>query len=422
MIWVYNILLTLTAPLWVPWMLWRTAKRKEKPNWEERAGRYAIKSDKEARRVWLHAVSVGEVVAALPILKAVRAKDSGLEIILTVTTSSGHQTARERAEGLYDHLFYLPIDVYRFTMEAVFRVKPKVIAIMETELWFNLLHTAEAFGTQRLLINGRISPRSFKRAQYLKWLYKPMVRLLNGALMQTETDAQRIKELGYPEPEVLGNCKFDEAAQALENLKDWRGELGIAEEDFVVVVGSTRSALEEQIVADAIKQARALKSDLNWRVIWAPRHLERADQVHAALGQLGDAVKRSEGQAGEHYVLDTYGELAGIYDAADLVVIGGGFDRLGGQNILQPLAHGKPVIYGPNMFNFRDAADMAEAAGASIRSAGSAEALATDLVALASNPEKRAAMSEAAKKLVASSVGASERYAERIVQAVKLAE
>ena len=165
MIWVYNILLTLTAPLWVPWMLWRTAKRKEKPNWEERAGRYQIASDKEARRVWLHAVSVGEVVAALPILRAIREKDPKLEIVLTVTTSSGHQTARERAEGLYDHLFYLPIDVYRFTMEAVFRVKPKVIAIMETELWFNLLHTAEAFGAQRLLINGRISPRSFRRAR-----------------------------------------------------------------------------------------------------------------------------------------------------------------------------------------------------------------------------------------------------------------
>ncbi len=422
MIWVYNILLTLTAPLWVPWMLWRTAKRKEKPNWEERAGRYQIASDKEARRVWLHAVSVGEVVAALPILRAIREKDPKLEIVLTVTTSSGHQTARERAEGLYDHLFYLPIDVYRFTMEAVFRVKPKVIAIMETELWFNLLHTAEAFGAQRLLINGRISPRSFRRARYFKWLYRPMVQLLNGALMQTETDATRIKELGYPEPEVLGNCKFDEAAQALENLKDWRGELGIAEEDFVVVVGSTRSALEEQIVADAIKLAKTQKPDLKWRIIWAPRHLERADQVHAALGQLGDAVKRSSAQPGEHYVLDSYGELAGIYSAADLVVIGGGFDRLGGQNILQPLAHGKPVIYGPNMFNFRDAADMAEAAGASIRSAGTAEALATDLVVLASSPQKRVEMSEAARKLVTGSLGASDRYAERIVEAARDAD
>lgn len=414
MFWLYNILLTLMAPLWVPWMLLRARARREAPNWKERQGEFEIGPDPRARRIWVHAVSVGEVVAAMPILAEVRTLLPDHQIVLSVTTSSGHRTAREKAAGLYDHLVYFPIDVARFQLAAMSRVRPEVVAILETELWLNFLWAAKAMGAATLLVNGRISDRSYPRARRVRFFYRALLSYLDRALMQTELDAERIRHLGAKEVEVLGNCKFDEAALDGADLGTLRREFGIAEGDRVIVVGSTRSEEEEHLVLAAIE---GLDRD-DVRVIHAPRHLERAEALSEAVqARFGSVARRSKGETGRYLILDTYGELSGVYALADIAVIGGGFSNLGGQNLIQPLAAGKPVIHGPHMQNFAFAARAASEVGASVV-VGDAEGLRVALARLLDDSGERARMGEAARALVARHRGAARRYAEAIAGAV----
>ena len=413
---LYNVLLTLLSPFWVPWMLFRANKRQEKPNWNERQGDFAIQPDKTKSRIWVHAVSVGEVVAVLPILRQLREKSPDHEIILSVTTSSGHQTARERAEGLFDHLVYFPIDVPRFQLAAMSRVRPKAIAVMETELWFNFLWAAKVFNAKVLLVNGRISDRSYPRARFFRFFFRSMLRNVDRCLMQTEADAARIRDLGAAQAEVFGNCKFDQAVEGLDaDPAEWRAKLGLREDLPVLVVGSTRSESEEKLVLDAVAGIGLERV----QVVHAPRHLERAEPLAADVARrFGVSARRSLGQTGPYLILDSYGELNQVYAVADVVIIGGGFDDLGGQNLIQPLAHGKPVLHGTHMQNFRDATEMALREGAS-RACATAEELQRAFDELLTDPDERARMGAAAKSLVARNLGASERYAEAISQAAR---
>ncbi|MBS1723571.1 MAG: 3-deoxy-D-manno-octulosonic acid transferase [Armatimonadetes bacterium] len=413
MIWIYNFLLTLASPFWVPWMIWRARRRKEGVDWKERGGDYPFRLAKGTPRLWMHAVSVGEVMAALPILRAVRAKDPSLEIVLSVTTSSGHKTAQDAGEGLFDHLVYYPIDVYRFVLAGLARVRPTVVAVMETELWMNFLDAAKNIGATTMLVNGRISDRSFPRARLFRFFYRSLLTRIDRCLMQSETDRERILALGAKEAEVFGNCKFDQAAEGLDaDPEHWRSELGLSNDRPVVVIGSTRSEMEEDFVLQAIR-------GLDAQVVWAPRHLERTGAIKSLLEGAGVSVRlRSQGSAPPSQVvlLDTYGELSQVYSVADIVVIGGGFDDLGGQNLIQPLAHGKPVIHGPNMQNFKDVTEAADRAGAA-RCVRTPSELRTALETLLADKALRVRMGGLATDLVKVNLGASERYAEAIVRA-----
>lgn len=410
--WLYNVLLILLAPLWVPWMLWRAAKRKERPDWRQRCGDLPLQPPaKGVRRAWIHAVSVGEVMAALPVLREVRRFDPSLEIVLSTTTSSGQTAAKEKAKGLYDHLVYFPIDVPRFVVAALMRVRPKVVAVMETELWLNFLWAAKNFGARTILLNGRVSDRSYPRSMRVRPYYRALFANLDQVLVQGETDADRFRALGFTEPRVVGSTKFDAALAESGESRDWRSELGIPADAFLVVVGSTRSETEERLVLEALAQVKDA-----W-VVHAPRHIERAPALAEAYrARFGACALRSKGEKGQRLLLDTYGELGGVYSAADVVVVGGGFDDLGGQNIIQPLAHGKPVIHGPHMQNFRDVAEAAQRAGASI-TASDTGALAQAILDLKLDPAKRSKMGEAARSLVQANLGAARRCAEAVVAA-----
>lgn len=412
MIWLYNILIVLLAPFWVPWMIWRSRKRKEAVNWQERTGRYSLNLSKGKLRVWIHAVSVGEVVAATPILRAIRAKDPEAEIVLSVTTSSGHQTARERFAELYDHLVYFPLDVPRFTLNAMATVRPAAVAVMETELWLNFFWAAKVIDAATLVVNGRLSDRSFPRARRLSFFYRTIFGFTDRVLAQTEQDATRLRELGASSADTFGNTKFDEGAAAIEDGLAVRDRLGIPRDALVVVVGSTRSELEEAWVLEAIRQ--------NWEsglwVVHAPRHLERAAALAEAVrSAVGTVSRRSESESGRYLILDTYGELSAAYAAADIAIIGGGFDRLGGQNLIQPLAQGKPVLHGEHMQNFRDVASEAVSVGAS-RICRSANELGSQIKELIGDPDTRLRMGTAARDLVHRHLGAGERYADEILR------
>lgn len=413
---LYNLLLTLLAPVWVPVMLVRAGRRKEAPIWSERAGDYPIKPVRGARRVWIHAVSVGEVVAAVPILREVRAALPDHEIVLSVTTSSGHQTARERAAELYDHLVYFPIDVARFQLAAMSRVRPRVVAIMETELWPNFLWSAQALDARVAIVNGRISDRSARRSRPFRFFYRWVLGHVDRCLMQTESDAERIRALGAREATVLGNCKFDQAAEArAEDASALRGRFGIREGDRTIVVGSTRGEEEEAFVLAALSPV--LARDPALRVIHAPRHVERADALAGRVAEvLGEApARRSLGETGRYLILDTFGELAVAYAVADLAIVGGGFANYGGQNLIQPLALGVPVLHGPHMHNFRDVTATALEAGAS-RVCPTPESLRNAVEELLGDDRARRTIGEAASRLVAANLGASRRYAEAIAE------
>ncbi|MFM9872462.1 MAG: 3-deoxy-D-manno-octulosonic acid transferase [Fimbriimonadaceae bacterium] len=418
MFWVYNILLTFLSPIWVPWMLWRANKRAEKVDWQERQGNYKLDLREGSDRIWFHAVSVGEVVASLPILREIRRLAPEAEIVLSVTTSSGNETALKQAEGLFDHLVYFPIDVVRFTLAAMSRVEPKAVAVMETELWMNFFWAAKTVQARTLVLNGRVSDRSFPRSSKLGFFYRPLLAQVDEVLVQTDTDQERFVTLGARSAEVLGNCKFDQALEGLDaDATHWRSELGIPADAQVVVIGSTRGEMEEAFVVNALNDERLKDA---W-VVHAPRHMETVASLAARVSAaFGSVALRSKGESGRYLILDSYGELSQVYSVADVVVIGGGFDKLGGQNLIQPLAHGKPVVHGPHMMNFRDVTDMADRVGATLV-VDSPEALRGALLELLEDAGKRARMGKAAADLVAENRGASTRYAERVVAAMQAA-
>jgi 3-deoxy-D-manno-octulosonic-acid transferase len=412
-IFLYNFLLSLLSPLWVPWLYVKARRRKEQPNWQERAGNYSIPSDKTKHRIWFHAVSVGEVLAAGPILRGVRTLLPDHEIVLSTTTSSGHRTAQEQESGLYDYLVYFPIDVARFQLAALLRVKPKVVAVFETELWMNFLEISKSLGARTMMVNGRISDRSYPRSLRLRFFFRALLTNMDRCLMQSDTDAERVRALGAASAEVLGNCKFDQALEGVDaDPLKWRRELRLLPDRMVIVVGSTRGEEEEEFVFEAL-------ASVGWdkiQVVHAPRHIERVDAIAKRVTELtGSVARRSLYQSGPYLILDTYGELSEIYSVADVVVVGGGFANLGGQNIFQPLAHGKPVLHGPHMQNFRDVVALTIRAGAS-RAVATPSELAAALSELISDGPARAEMGRAAKKVITENVGASRRYAEAIAE------
>ena len=415
MIWIYNILIHILAPIWVPMVWLKAKKRKEAPIWKERFGDYNLDLDNAQPTIGVHAVSVGEVIAAVPVLREIKSRRPELQIVLTVTTSTGHETARKLDEGLFDHLVYFPIDVARFMWVATWRVRPKVVAIFESELWLNFLHFAKQAGATNLLVNGRISDRSFRRSGWLLFYYQTLVEKLDRCLMQTEADAERIRSYGAKNVEVFGNTKFDESFVADESARQyWRAQVGASSEDVVIVIGSTRGEAEEHFVIEALKDLPEVK------VIHAPRHTEGVDQlVERITASRVKPARRSKQETGSYLVLDTYGELAQAYAAAEIAIVGGGFERLGGQNIIQPMACGLPVLHGPNMQNFRDVAESAHRAGAT-RTCATPRELEEQLRLLIADPELRRSIGAKGRELVEQSRGASARYAEAILAAVDL--
>lgn len=413
MLLLYNLLLLLAMPAWVPWMLWRAKRRKEPVDWAERLGRYPFSLPRSPRRVWLHAVSVGEVMASLPVLRELARADPPVEVVLSTTTSSGRETALKSADGLFCRIVYFPVDIPRFCLRALASVKPSAVVVMETEVWPNFFFVARQMGIELMLANARLSDRSYAKKGWLRLLYRPALGNVALVMAQSEEDARRLRDVGARECAVLGNTKFDQAASAIQpDGTDWRAELGLPAGQPVVVVGSTRSETEERLVAQALADPRLPPLS----VVWAPRHVERGPAVARALQDAGrEPAFRSEGGQGATVVLDTYGELGRVYAAADVVVVGGGFDDLGGQDIIQPMAHGKPVVHGPHMHNFRDVARLAAEAGAAVSCEASPQALAAVLARLLADEQARARMGEAGRSLVQSHRGAGGRIAREVL-------
>ncbi|MEN3002344.1 MAG: 3-deoxy-D-manno-octulosonic acid transferase [Armatimonadota bacterium] len=424
---LYNLLLLVLSPLWLTYALVRIVGGSWRERWWERFGCISIPPPNHKRRLWVHCVSVGETLAALPVLKALRRELPDHEIVLTTTTPTGQRTARDSAHAWADYIAYFPLDLPFAVNRALARIQPDALLLFETELWFNLVHAQHRRGGLVLVLNGRLSDRSFRRARYLRAFYRALLRAVDFACVQSPTDALRFIELGLSPArvEVVGNTKFDQALEAADASPEaWRARLSLPPNAPVIVVGSTRTPDEERLVVDAYQQVRdALPQTC---LVLAPRHLERVPEVESLLREQGfEPIRRTqlplpEGHHAQVVLVDTFGELAQLYCVADVAVVGGAFAPLGGQNLFQPLAHGKPVFFGPHTHNFRDIAQLAKEAGVGFEVRTASE-LAEGILRLLHDEQARQEIETRARELIARHQGAAQRCAQHVKQWVESA-
>jgi 3-deoxy-D-manno-octulosonic-acid transferase len=413
----YNAALGALMPVWGPYMAWRLAFGKSRPGRAQRLG-FGPALPRARDRVWMHGASVGEMHALRPVAERFHARRPLAPVVVSTVTETGQEAARASYPWA-EQVRYAPLDVPGAVARSVNAVGASVVALVETELWPNFLHAAAMRG-RVVMINGRISDRTLGPARRFPGLYAWMLSHIDLLGMQTRQDADRVIALGADpgRVRVLGTSKFDEEVPLLNDAQraEWRKTLGLGAHR-VLIAGSTFPG-EDEVAIAAFLAARARVPGL--RLLIAPRHIERAPDVARAAEAAGlRAARRSIGDAADAEVLivDTFGELAALYGLADVAFIGKSLAEHGGQNLIQPMAHGVPVVYGPNMENFRDVAEQAEAAGAAIR-VPDATALAETIDALWTTDAARRTMGEAGKRLVAANRGASARYADLIIEAL----
>ncbi len=365
-------------------------------------------------RFWVHAVSVGEVMAAVPLVAALRRRWPEVEVVLSTVTATGAQVARARL-GQVATPFVFPLDFAGATRRAVRRVAPRCFVALETELWPNLLRALAAAGVPAVVANGRISDRSFRRYRRVRRLFRRVLDQVALFAMQSEEDARRVIALGArPERVVVtGNLKMEAPRGEAGVERLWRRLLHLGEAP-VWVAGSTHRG-EEAAVLDAFLALRREAGGL--RLILAPRHPERVEEVEAlarARGLVAARRSRLTGDAPHDLILlDTIGELAALYGVADVIFVGGSLVPVGGHNVIEPALHARPVVFGPHMHNFRDAAALLLGARAAVQ-VPDAAALVPALRALLADPAARRRLGEAAWQAVAGHQGACERTLEAL--------
>ena len=342
----------------------------------ERFGHYTQPPESTRSLVWVHAVSLGESRAAGILLKALREALPGVRILLT------HGTATGRAEGAKllqsgDVQVWQPWDTPAAVQAFLQHFKPRMGLLMETEVWPNLVLQSARSGVPLALVNARLSEQSLQSAQRWLRLMRPTYGALRAVWAQTEADAQRLRTLGASVQAVTGNLKFDaqpDAAQVMQG-RAWRAAL----HSPVCLLASSREG-EEALWLQAIQHSGTAGS--HWLIV--PRHPQRVDEVEALLRAAGLSVSRRStwGQAGpaahvqaQVWLGDSLGEMALYYSLADVALLGGSFEALGGQNLIEAAACACPVVMGPHTFNFLEVAQQAQLAGAALRVPDMAEAV-----------------------------------------------
>lgn len=319
-------------------------------------------------RFWVHAVSVGEVMAAVPLVQALRTRWPAADVVVSTVTATGERVARARLAEAAAMLTF-PLDFSGAVRRTVRRVGPGCFIALETELWPNLLRVLRRTGVPAVLANGRISDRSYGRYRLVRGLFRRVLDDVALFCMQSEEDARRIISLGARPERVLvtGNLKMEAPAGAAGAEQLWRRLLHLGQAP-VVVAGSTHRG-EETAVLDAFQTVRLAADGL--RLVLAPRHPERLEEVEGLVRARGLVVVRrsrvSPGSAPEVILVDTMGELASLYAVADVIFVGGSLVPVGGHNVVEPALHAKPVVFGPHMTNFRDAAALLLRADAAVQ-------------------------------------------------------
>jgi len=356
MYFIYSIIYSIAVIFLLPFEYFRRPKEIRKRWLRERFGGELEGFRKEGQSgiIWIHAVSVGEVMAATPLLKGLKEKYPSKAIIFSTVTDTGQKVAREMAtEGT--KIVYLPFDIPQIMNSVVKKVMPEILIVIETELWPNLYRAFKQNGIPIILLNGRISENSFRGYRKISFFMKKVLSCVDFFGMQNQEYAGRLRSLGVPAARVksIGNFKFDARPSPL--IPEWTERI----HGQVMTAGSTHDG-EEDLITSVYTALRKDFPDLN--LILAPRHPERFQNVEEMLKSKGVSfVKRSDLNTeqtkpqtltGTIILLDTIGELSAIYGISDIAIIGKSFRGSGGQNPLEPAYWGKPVICGPHMENF----------------------------------------------------------------------
>ena len=371
-------------------------------------------------RLWVHAVSVGEVNSIRPLIDALNLKSS--QLCISTTTETGQRLARQLFRDRA-RIFYFPLDWPWLCRKYLRSLDPAAVLVVETEIWPGFIAAARESGVPVVLVNGRISDRSFARYRRFRRPLRPFLRQLDRLCMQSARDRDRIVELGSPASRTgsVGNLKYDYSlgrdtgrAALTRRIRNLFGA------DPIWVCGSTREGEEEQLL-DAFQETRREFPDL--RVVLAPRHPRRSDEISGLLRQRGLVhLKRSSlngfrdtgsPSRPEVLVLDTIGELAHLYELAQVVFVGGSLVAWGGHNIIEAAHFGKPILVGPHMHNFRDMARNFLDGGAALQVRNSGE-LARRLRELLGSEAARRGLGDNARRILRENRGAVDRTA-RIV-------
>lgn len=414
---LYNIAFMVFAVFSLPYLI---ARKKMHGSFGERLGALpaAVVSAKGA--VWIHAVSVGEAVLAVKLASKIKKEFPGEKVIVSTTTVTGNEIARSRGKVAIDALFYSPLDLSWIVRKVARSLSPKAYIMIETELWPNLLEELHSQGVPVALVNGRISDRSFRNYGKIASVMRRILGTLSLFCMQSERDAEKIKNLGAPAKNVrvTGNIKFDEVPLSAENTLYTRAGLGFGETDNVIVCGSTHHG-EEEVLLDAFI---GLKNRFrNLKLIVAPRHVERAEAVGVYIANRGLKYRRfsdviadkDRGLSSDVILVDVIGHLKYIYAAATLIFIGGSLVKKGGQNPLEGASLGRPVVFGPYMSNFREISEILIEGSAAVK-VKSCEELAGVFEELLANDRKREDIGRNAERIVKENAGALERTVREI--------
>ena len=413
---LYSLLLLLAMPLILLRLVWRGFRQREYwQQWGERFARYAQYAQIRLQgTIWLHAVSVGEMRATAPLVTRLRAQYPQRPILLTCMTPTGRETAR----ALYGSdvtCVYLPYDFFRWQTRLIAHFKPSILLIMETEIWPNLLAACKAHNVPVLLVNARMSEKSqrgYARIGALRILTREALHSLYAVAAQSSGDRERLVALGAENIVVTGNLKFDLSIEAALVERGNRLRQSLRAERRVLLAASTREG-EEALLLDAYRKCISEADRANTLFVIVPRHPQRFEQVYSLIQKSGlKGSRRSIGEAiGEEidvWLGDSMGEMAAYIAMCDVAFIGGSLLPLGGQNLIEAAAQGKPVIMGPSLFNFTEAARLAIDAGAMCQ-VDDADGVMRTANALLRDDELRHAMSGAARTFAQSHVGATEK-------------
>ncbi|MGJ7461275.1 lipid IV(A) 3-deoxy-D-manno-octulosonic acid transferase [Halomonas sp. MA07-2] len=426
---LYSAALLVLAPL-----IWRRIRRehaltdsRQTPR-ELRLGRIPETPPGE-RMLWLHCASVGEVLAARPLIEALLERYPEYRLTLTTMTATGAERARALAASRDDERLvhrFVPLDFPWAAVRFVERLRPALALFFETELWPNLLHACRRFGVPVAVVNGRLSPRAFRGYRRLRPLMREALACVDWLAAKSSADAERFRALGMAAERiaVVGSLKFDIFWDdgGFEESERLRTRLG---ERPVWVAGSTHEGEEAALLAAHARLREShpmprFKSCPEALLVLVPRHPQRFEAVAALCEQAGmPAARRSRGAWPEAatavYLGDTMGELLTLYGAADLAFVGGSLVPIGGHNLLEPAALGLPVLTGPALANFAEVAEVLREADALVEVADEA-ALATALAELFADPAERRRLGEAGRGVVAANRGALARTLEGLAR------
>lgn len=462
---LYSLVLTLLFVLLLPYYVYQAVRRgKYSGSFKERMGFLPEHLRADARKtIWVHAVSVGEFLAAKTVISRLRNDFPEARIVVSTITLTGQQLARSQLH-LFDAALYFPFDWKFSVRRALDIIKPSVVVILETELWPNFLRECKKRGVVTILANGRISARSFRRYQLVGRPFRRALENLSLMVMQSEDDAERIRRLGAHADlvRVCGNLKYDTPGagapppkESVETsspvLHSEIDQFGASLSHQLIVAGSTAPG-EEEILLRAFREIRKQPGLEEVRLLLAPRHPERFGEVAGLISRFGfELVRRSEfrrassesalkrkidgnspvnkrrsleahgASAAEVVLLDSIGELASIYRFAAVVFVGGSLVPRGGHNIIEPAAFAKPILVGPHTENFRQIVSDFVRANAVVQISGSDDlggGLTRELIHLLSDREHARALGERASEILLKNRGATECTMGRIKEVV----